>query len=183
MAITINGSGTITGISAGGLPDGSVTAADLADTYLTGVTSSNLPSGSVLQVQEALVNGAANTSSTSFVWAGHSANITTTRANSKILVMNNTAAQQHSGWGQIALRSSVDSYASNLQTLLVMEEIGNWAQSGFPMLYLHSPNQSSGTTITYRDYFKSGDGSHSTYYFDGWGQEQTYRWVLMEIAP
>lgn len=35
MAITINGSGSITGISAGGLPDGSVTAADLADTYLT----------------------------------------------------------------------------------------------------------------------------------------------------
>jgi len=35
MAITINGSGTITGISAGGLPDNSVTAADLADTYLT----------------------------------------------------------------------------------------------------------------------------------------------------
>ena len=30
MAITIDGSGTITGISAGGLPDGSVTAADIA---------------------------------------------------------------------------------------------------------------------------------------------------------
>src|SRR6056300_1792758 len=30
MAITINGTGTITGISAGGLPDGSVTAADIA---------------------------------------------------------------------------------------------------------------------------------------------------------
>ena len=30
MAITINGNGTITGISAGGLPDGSVTAATLA---------------------------------------------------------------------------------------------------------------------------------------------------------
>jgi len=30
MAITINGSGTITGVSAGGLPDGSITADDLA---------------------------------------------------------------------------------------------------------------------------------------------------------
>jgi hypothetical protein len=30
MAITINGTGTITGISAGGLPDGSIVAADLA---------------------------------------------------------------------------------------------------------------------------------------------------------
>ena len=35
MAITINGSGTITGISAGGLPDGSVTADDLATDSVT----------------------------------------------------------------------------------------------------------------------------------------------------
>ena len=35
MAITIDGSGTITGISAGGLPDGSVTADDLATDAVT----------------------------------------------------------------------------------------------------------------------------------------------------
>jgi hypothetical protein len=35
MAIVINGSGTITGISAGGLPDGSVTAADIAAGTIT----------------------------------------------------------------------------------------------------------------------------------------------------
>jgi len=35
MAITINGSGSITGISAGGLPDGSVTNADLANSTVT----------------------------------------------------------------------------------------------------------------------------------------------------
>ena len=47
MAITINGSGTITGISAGGLPDGSVTAADLASSLdLSGKTITNMnPSG------------------------------------------------------------------------------------------------------------------------------------------
>ena len=45
MAITISGSGTITGLSAGGLPDGSVTAGDLASTLdLTGKTVT-LPSG------------------------------------------------------------------------------------------------------------------------------------------
>jgi len=39
MAITINGSGTITGITAGGLPDGAVTADDLASTLdLSGKT-------------------------------------------------------------------------------------------------------------------------------------------------
>ena len=54
MAITINGTGTITGISAGGLPDGSVTATDLASSLdLTGKTVT-LPSGTggkILQVQ------------------------------------------------------------------------------------------------------------------------------------
>lgn len=35
MAITINGSGTITGVNAGGLPDGSVTADDLATDSVT----------------------------------------------------------------------------------------------------------------------------------------------------
>jgi hypothetical protein len=42
MSITINGSGTITGISAGGLPDGSITNDDLAgsitDAKLSGTT-------------------------------------------------------------------------------------------------------------------------------------------------
>ena len=35
MAISINGNGTITGIVAGGLPDGSVAAADIADNAVT----------------------------------------------------------------------------------------------------------------------------------------------------
>lgn len=44
MAITINGAGTITGISAGGYPDGTVTDADLASTLdFAGKTINNWP--------------------------------------------------------------------------------------------------------------------------------------------
>jgi len=54
MAITINGTGSITGLTAGGLPDGSVTAADIETSLdLTGKTVT-LPSGTggkVLQVK------------------------------------------------------------------------------------------------------------------------------------
>jgi len=54
MAITINGTGSITGLTAGGLPDGSIVADDLASSLdLTGKTVT-LPSGTggkVLQVQ------------------------------------------------------------------------------------------------------------------------------------
>ena len=45
MAITINGTGTITGISAGGLPDNCVTAADLATTLDLSSNTVTLPSG------------------------------------------------------------------------------------------------------------------------------------------
>ena len=45
MAITINGSGTITGISAGGYPDGTVTEDDLASTLDLSGKTVTLPSG------------------------------------------------------------------------------------------------------------------------------------------
>ena len=51
MAIQINGDGTITGISSGGLPAGSVTSATLAS---GAITSGAMPSGSVLQVLQAV---------------------------------------------------------------------------------------------------------------------------------
>ena len=61
MAITINGSGSITGLTAGGLPDGSVTAADIETSLdLTGKTVT-LPSGTggqILNVWQAVMKGA-----------------------------------------------------------------------------------------------------------------------------
>ena len=53
MAITINGTGTITGISAGGLPDNCVTADDLASTLDLSSNTVTLPSGTggkILQI-------------------------------------------------------------------------------------------------------------------------------------
>ena len=49
MAITINGSGTITGLSTGGLPDGSVTNADLEKAGTSGQVLTSQGSGSAPQ--------------------------------------------------------------------------------------------------------------------------------------
>jgi hypothetical protein len=46
MPIAINGTGSITGISAGGLPDASVTTADIADGDITAAKLSGAQSGS-----------------------------------------------------------------------------------------------------------------------------------------
>lgn len=60
MAITINGSGTITGLSAGGLPDASVTNDDLAgsiaDGKITGLSSSKL-SGALPSIDGSSLTG------------------------------------------------------------------------------------------------------------------------------
>ena len=54
MAITINGTGSITGLTAGGLPDGSVTADDLATDSVTtakieddAVTTAKIPDANI----------------------------------------------------------------------------------------------------------------------------------------
>ena len=56
MPITLNGSGTVSGISAGGLPDGIIQSADLA----TGV------GGKILQVVQVAKTDTASTTSTTF---------------------------------------------------------------------------------------------------------------------
>ena len=81
MPVTINGNGTITGISAGGLPDGCVTADDLA----SGV------GGKILQVvQKKLDVSGANffsTSSTSFVEVtGLAQTLTLASSSNKVLI-------------------------------------------------------------------------------------------------
>ena len=46
MPITIDGSGTITGLSAGGLPDSSIVTADIADAAITAAKLNGAQSGS-----------------------------------------------------------------------------------------------------------------------------------------
>ena len=99
MAITINGSGTITGISAGGLPDGSVTAADLASSLdLTGKTVT-LPSGTggkILQIVSTSKVDSFSTNSDSFVdVTGLSASITPSATSSKIYIVVNMMVGAH----------------------------------------------------------------------------------------
>ena len=62
MAIQINGNGTITGISSGGLPAGTVTSATLAS---GAITSTAMPAGSVVQVVQTYHDSLVSISGTS----------------------------------------------------------------------------------------------------------------------
>ena len=91
MAITINGTGSITGLTAGGLPDGSVTAADLASSLdLTGKTVT-LPSGTggkILNVWQQVKTDTQTVGSRTFVdISGLSVTLTPQSDSSTFLIM------------------------------------------------------------------------------------------------
>ena len=88
MAITINGTGTITGISTGGLPDGIVDTDMLATDAVSAAKIGSLPAGSILQVQSTTKSDtfSATLSSETDI-TGMSVNITPSSTSSKVLVM------------------------------------------------------------------------------------------------
>lgn len=102
MAITINGSGTITGISAGGLPDGSVTAADIESSLDLSGKTVTLPSGTggkVLQVVHGSSTATQVIATSSFVSTAITASITPISTSSKILVSSSIACATTDGGG------------------------------------------------------------------------------------
>ena len=100
MPIQINGNGTITGISSGGLPAGTVTSATLAS---GAISASSLPAGTVLQVQHAKDTSSTNLSqSGAGQWADISAlsvNITPSATSSKILVLAHAVFSESYDYG------------------------------------------------------------------------------------
>lgn len=97
MPISINGSGTVTGVSVGGLPDGIVDTDMLADGAATAVKRG---AGSVLQVQQTIKTDVFSSSSTSFVdVTGLSVNITTTGSNKVLVLAQCTVVGEDAGTG------------------------------------------------------------------------------------
>jgi hypothetical protein len=117
MAITINGTGSITGLTAGGLPDGSVVADDLASSLdLTGKTVT-LPSGTggkILQVQSSIKTSAENQSipsSTHTDITGISVDLTPSNANNIIYVSYSVTGENH---GPAATWNIVGSFSTTI---------------------------------------------------------------------
>ena len=88
MPIAINGSGTVTGISVGGLPDGIVDADMLAANAVTAGKLASGVGGKILQVVIAQTDTQASTSSSTFseITTDLRATIVPTSATSKIIV-------------------------------------------------------------------------------------------------
>jgi len=184
MAITINGSGTIGGVSVGGLPDGIVDTDMLASAAVTSAKvgslgTSNLPAGSVLQIAYDALTSQFNTSSTSYVDTGLEITMTPRDANSKFLCMwvFNSNFGNIEGYGVNLVRngSAVFGSATGYDTY-----IGGASGVDLHMrnswMYLDSPATSS--SVTYK--VRVACNNTNTVQFSTAGNN--YQFIVQEIA-
>ena len=159
MPITLNGSGTVSGISVGGLPDGIIQSADLA----TGV------GGKILQVVTAHKSDTfsqACSSGTYYDITGLSLSITPASSSNKILLLFNINAGLTTGW-RGAFRLARGSTAINIG-----DASGSVRRMSFSSMFTGSSSQteqasgafldtpSSTSALTYKLQIEAEGGTH-----------------------
>jgi len=195
MAIVINGSGSITGISAGGLPDGSVTASDIESSLDLSGKTVTLPSGTggkVLQIVEARYDNQLTSITTlqTFVGTGHTGSITTTQDNSKIFVMIHAQGYQNNGSGcNVGLQRKINtgSYTRLLGTdggngNTWMGDANGTANTSWTInrQHLDDPQQVAGTLLTYNPMVSAWSSGTIYYGYANYNAECTM--FLIEVA-
>ena len=183
MAITINGSGTIGGVSVGGLPDGIVDTDMLASAAVTSakvgsLADSNMPAGSVLQVVQATQSTNVTTTGTTLIDTGLSVNITPSSSSSKVLIQlhQHIYINSDNGFGWQLLRDSTELYY--FWNVIHTQTAGNNYQF-HPFVYLDSPATTS--QITYKTKFQSRDSGELAGVSDG-SRANNCVIIAMEIA-
>ena len=160
MAIAINGSGTVTGISVGGLPDGivdtdmlaanAVATAKIADSAVTGPKRG---AGAVLQVATDIDAGQFVTNSSSWQWQGLDVSITPSSASNKVLILVGLAMDGASNQAFITLYRGTDNLGGTEGFGAAQHE----ARCISGLVYLDSPSSTS--SVQYRVAVRNGNNS------------------------
>ena len=161
MPITINGSGTVTGISAGGLPDGVITTDDIAAGAITRPKIGY--AGAILQVVSAIKTDTASTASTTAsVITGLTVTLTPANSSNTILLMASISASYDSNdWGLgfyfgkngSVITAAIGDAASNrprqTSAFIPGDGIsGNNSMSAIPMMYRDTAGSTSAITYS-----------------------------------
>ena len=154
------------------------------------LTDAEMPTDSVIQAITNTFNGS-STSSSSYVAMATCGSITTSMANSRLIVIAAGQTQigqttSQNGRANYQLRSSVDSYSASLHTQVVVNfnnANNGWDQASTAFHAIHSPSAASGTTITYKIYGRVAAANPGTYVVDAWGEGAQGKLTIMEIAP
>ena len=191
MPITINGSGTVTGLSAGGLPDASVTDDDLATSLdFSGHTVTGLPAGGkILKVQSTPMSVASSSYSsyTSYTDTGVTASFTPTDATSKVLISlsmmthcDASSSLTHVDFYYRLMRSISGGAYTELEeyrALIRAYTNSGTAQWGGQCFYTFLDTPSTTSAITYKIQVKNTTGGYSS-----WGTNKTHTWNFLEVA-
>lgn len=151
MPITLNGSGSITGLSSG---------AGVAATALSGqVPDANAPSGSVIQVVQVAKSDTFSTTIAKGVWSdvtGYTASITPLSASSKILVTGQIMGNSGGYPGYFFVRlvrnstpigvGDASGSRGQVSSYTQVDASGVVAMATMPFSFLDSPNTTSATT-------------------------------------
>lgn len=161
MPITINGSGTLTGISAGGYPDSTVTADDLATDAVTtvkiddgAVTATKLASGvggKILNVAQVTIDSTStfNSGSQAFArFAAMDAAYTTTVASSKLLVTFSWQFTQSTTSSDLIWQIKRKVGSGSASTILVNSNLVGSTSPAMISNFRDNPN-AQGARITY----------------------------------
>ena len=167
MAIAINGSGTVTGISVGGLPDGIVDTDMIAAEAVTNVKQGP---GSVIQVVRApnsQANARTSHNSTTFNSGGIYQSFTPIKSDSLIIVYGHVATYIDSGGTYGEYTISPDGTAANADTSQSVwfgsvTDTDEW--DSLPFSYSHTSGSTNART--YQLFVKRHSGSG--YVYTGW---------------
>ena len=181
MPIAINGSGTLTGISAGGYPDATVTEDDLAATLDLSGKTLTLPSsvgGKILNVATVQINATSffNNENSHARFAAMDSSYTTTASNSKILVIQNwmfSKASENSDSCPKIFRKIGSGTATEIlvNPSPLNSSVSGWLgvfrgdsmQSGAlrpTLIFLDDPGHTAGDVITYEHHWRmEGSGN------------------------
>jgi len=210
MAIVINGSGTVTGISVGGLPDGvvdsgtlatnSVDSAELIDGSIDTahiaadqITSAILPTGSVLQVVQTSDTGQETSTSNGWNDLGSlSLSITPSSTSSKIYLMCHLGViHQTEDTHIVYFRFLRDSTAVGVgavgsRTPCTASTRGQGtgdANAGFNMAFNYLDSPSTTSAITYKvQYHNYNSGEFHYNRDDGWADGASYPTPISTIT-
>ena len=176
MPIGINGSGTITGVSVGGLPDGIVDTDMIA---AAAVTAPKRGPSAILQIVQNVTTTRLSTTSTTYVASPHTVTITPVAANSKILLSFsgcvNSNGDNHRAFVDI-YRSVNGATATGIAPVGSGQTVGANNNEGFVgavradssrvqcptnIVYLDSPSYSLGNSIVYTLYGRSNNSGQT----------------------
>jgi len=160
MPIAINGSGTVTGISVGGLPDGIVDTDMIA---ANAVTAPKRGPGAILQVVNVdIANTTITTNSTSFVSMNTSVSITPSATSSKVLILltgGGTYLPTSTSFAYITVYRDSTNIGDSSTGLESMYNTGtSYAIIPHSLSVLDSPNTTS--AITYTIYARCINGTY-----------------------